>query len=73
MMIAVEFIKDKINKEPNLEALAHVFEKGKEAGILFGKGGHKGHLIRILGPICLSKKSAEKAIGVFEDIIVGMN
>lgn len=65
MLVAVEFIKDKITKEPNLEALAHVFEKGKEAGVLFGKGGHKGHLIRALGPICISHKSAQKVIGVF--------
>jgi 4-aminobutyrate aminotransferase-like enzyme len=29
MLISVEFVKDKHKKEPNLEALAHVFEKGK--------------------------------------------
>jgi 4-aminobutyrate aminotransferase-like enzyme len=51
-------VKDKIKKEPNLDALLHLFEKGKEAGVLFGKGGHKGHLVRVLGPLCLSKKSA---------------
>jgi 4-aminobutyrate aminotransferase-like enzyme len=73
MLIAVEFVKDKITKEPNVEALAHVFEKGKEAGVLFGKGGHKGHLVRLLGPLCLSHQSAKKAIGVFEEIIDGMN
>jgi 4-aminobutyrate aminotransferase-like enzyme len=65
-------VKDKIKKEPNLEALAHVFEKGREAGVLFGKGGHKGHLIRVLGPLCISKQSAQKAIGVFEEIIRNM-
>jgi len=30
MMIAIEFVKDKnVSKEPNLDILAQVFEKGK--------------------------------------------
>ena len=49
-----------------MDMLSLIFEKGREAGVLFGKGGHKGHLIRVLGPLCLSRKSAETAIGVFE-------
>lgn len=69
MMIGVEIVKDPVSKEPDLELLSHIFEKGREAGVLFGKGGHKGHLIRVLGPLCLSRESAQKAIGVFEEII----
>jgi alanine-glyoxylate transaminase/(R)-3-amino-2-methylpropionate-pyruvate transaminase len=65
-------VKDPITKEPNTELLLDIFEKGREAGVLFGKGGHKGNLIRMLSPLCISKKSAEKAIGVFEDIIDGL-
>lgn len=73
MLLAVEFVKDKITKEPNPELLAQVFEKGREAGVLFGKGGHKGHLVRVLGPLCISRKSAETAIGVFEEVMAGFN
>jgi len=49
--------------------LLHIFEKGRDAGVLFGKGGHKGQLIRMLAPLCISRKSAEKVVGVFEEII----
>ena len=29
MMIAIEFVKDKESREPNIAALSHVFEKGR--------------------------------------------
>jgi 4-aminobutyrate aminotransferase-like enzyme len=62
-------VKDPVTKEPNTDLLAHIFEEGRKAGVLFGKGGHKGQLIRLLSPLCISRKSAEKVVGVFEDII----
>lgn len=66
MMIGVEFVKTREGKEPGIEQMSHVMEKGREAGVLFGKGGYKGNLIRILGPLCLSMSHAKKAIDVFE-------
>jgi 4-aminobutyrate aminotransferase-like enzyme len=69
MMVGMEIVKDLESKEPDLETLSVIFEKAREAGVLFGKGGHLGHLVRVLGPLCISRKSAETAVGVFEEVI----
>jgi 4-aminobutyrate aminotransferase len=46
MMQAIELVKDRKTKEPNPEAVAKVFEETKRRGVLIGKGGVYGNVIR---------------------------
>jgi 4-aminobutyrate aminotransferase-like enzyme len=66
MMMAIEFVKDPVTKEPAPEHFSHVHEYSRENGVLFGKGGVKGHLIRLLAPLCVNMKDAHKVVQVFE-------
>ena len=46
MMQALELVKDRKTKEPNPQAVAKVFEETKRQGVLIGKGGVYGNVIR---------------------------
>jgi len=62
LMLGIEFVKDKKTKEfaPN-ETLA-VMESTKDDGILLGKGGNEGNVIRIQPPLIMRKEHADKAL-----------
>ena len=46
MMQALELVKDRKTKEPAPQATARVFEETKKRGVLIGKGGVWGNVIR---------------------------
>lgn len=46
MMQALELVKDRKTKEPAPEAVVAVFEEAKRRGVLLGKGGVYGNVIR---------------------------
>jgi 4-aminobutyrate aminotransferase-like enzyme len=46
MMQALELVKDRKTKEPSPQATAKVFEVTKQRGVLIGKGGVYGNVIR---------------------------
>jgi 4-aminobutyrate aminotransferase-like enzyme len=46
MMRGMELVKDRKTKEPNSKAVMQVFEEAKKRGVLIGKGGVYGNVIR---------------------------
>jgi 4-aminobutyrate aminotransferase-like enzyme len=46
MMRALELVKDRKTKEPDAQGTAKVFEEAKKRGVLIGKGGVWGNVIR---------------------------
>ena len=46
LMLGIELVKDRNTKEPNPEAVLKVFEETKRRGVLIGKGGLYGNVIR---------------------------
>ncbi|MBK8466422.1 MAG: aspartate aminotransferase family protein [Chloracidobacterium sp.] len=46
LMLGVELVKDRKTREPNPEAVLKVFEETKRRGVLIGKGGLYGNVIR---------------------------
>ena len=47
LMIGVELVTDKESKTPDADFLNRVYEKTKDHGILLGKGGRFGNVIRL--------------------------
>ena len=72
LMLGVELVKDKKSKEPAPEALAEVMERAKDRGVLLGKGGMAGNMIRIKPPLCFTKADADELMGVLEDSLKGL-
>ncbi len=66
LMLGIELVKDKNTKAPAREETAEVFEKAKELGLLIGKGGLNGNVLRIKPPMCIVKEDADFMIAVLD-------
>jgi 4-aminobutyrate aminotransferase len=66
LLIGVELVKDSESKEPSPEAAAQVMETCKEAGLLIGKGGLYGNVLRLAPPLIITEDDAARAIETLE-------
>ena len=67
LMIGVELVKDAKRKEPNPELALKVLDAMKDRGVLIGKGGLSGNVLRIKPPLCLSREDADAIAGALEE------
>ena len=62
LMAGVELVKDGESKEPGAQEAARVMERAKEEGLLVGKGGLYGNVLRLSPPLTLTEDEAARAI-----------
>jgi 4-aminobutyrate aminotransferase len=62
LMIGVELVKDKESKAPNPEGAVRVMEVAKEHGLLVGKGGLYGNVLRLSPPLVITEDDAARAV-----------
>ena len=67
LMIGVEFVKDKVTKEPNEEIRTMVEEIGFEHGLLLLGCGKS--TIRLAPPLCITRPEMDEALEIFEETI----
>lgn len=72
LMIGVELVKDRQTKAPAREETARVFETAKDLGLLIGKGGFHGNVLRIKPPMCLTAADADFALEVVDRCLAGV-
>ena len=66
LMIGVELVKDRATKTPAREETLQVFEMAKDLGLLIGKGGFHGNVLRIKPPMCLNRADADFVLEVID-------
>jgi alanine-glyoxylate transaminase/(R)-3-amino-2-methylpropionate-pyruvate transaminase len=66
LMLGVELVKDRTTKVPAKEETIHVFETAKDLGLLIGKGGFYGNVLRIKPPMCFTKADADFLLEVVD-------
>lgn len=64
LMQAVEFVWE--GKKPAPDAVNQVFEETKKRGLLIGKGGIHGNVIRITPPLNIDKTDVDQAMEILE-------
>jgi len=64
LMQALEIVKEK--KEPDAGTVVRIFEETKKRGLLIGKGGLYGNVIRISPPMTVDKRDVEEAIKILD-------
>jgi 4-aminobutyrate aminotransferase-like enzyme len=67
-MIGIEIVKDKKTKEPSKDLCNDFMEKCRERGMLLGRGGAGGNVLRLQPPLCMSMEDAKYFIGAFNEI-----
>jgi 4-aminobutyrate aminotransferase-like enzyme len=66
LMQALEFVKDRKTKEPDAASLVKVFDETKRRGVLIGKGGLYGNVMRIGPPLIASKSDIDELIAAID-------
>lgn len=62
LMQALELVKDRETKEPHPQAVLRVFEETKRRGVLIGKGGLYGNVIRTGMPLIATNDHVDEMI-----------
>jgi 4-aminobutyrate aminotransferase len=66
LMQAIELVVDRKTKEPNPQAVLKVFEETKRQGVLIGKGGLYGNVIRTGLMLNSTKDNVDELIGALD-------
>jgi len=66
LMIGVDLVKDRDTKEPARLECAQVFETARELGLLIGKAGLHGNVLRIKPPMCITESDARFLLEVLD-------
>ncbi len=66
LMQALELVKDRKTKEPAPEAATQVMERARQNGLLIGKGGLYGNVIRMAPMLNTTKPDVDEAIRILD-------
>ena len=72
LMLGIELVKDRTSKAPAKEECIRVFEHCRELGLLIGKGGLHGNVLRIKPPMCLTAADADFMLDVLDTAFRGL-
>jgi len=64
LMLAIELVRDRGTKEPAKAETLDVLEEARAMGVLVGKGGIDGNVVRIKPPMCITADDADFALDV---------
>ena len=66
LMQGLELVKDRQTKEPAAEATVQLMERARENGLLIGKGGLYGNVIRMSPMLNISKADVDEAVRILD-------
>ena len=67
LMLGVEIVDDPKTLAPSPTRTAIVHERSKELGLLIGKGGLSGNVLRIKPPMCLTREDVDFMVAVLDE------
>lgn len=66
LMLGVELVRDRQTREPAKQEALDVLEAAREMGVLVGKGGLDGNVLRIKPPMCIDAADVDFALEVLD-------
>jgi 4-aminobutyrate aminotransferase-like enzyme len=66
LMQALELVKDRKTKEPAPEATAQVMERARDNGLLIGKGGLFGNVLRLSPMLNISRADIDEGVRLLD-------
>jgi 4-aminobutyrate aminotransferase len=66
LMQAIECVKDRATKEPDPKSVLRVFEETRRRGVLIGKGGLHGNIIRLGPPLIATESDIDELIAALD-------
>ncbi len=74
LMQGVELVEDETrkNRTPNPKATLRLFEETKKRGLLIGRGGMFGNVLRISPPLTVNAAEVDEAVGKLDESLAAM-
>lgn len=69
LMLGIEFVKDQKTKTPAGDETARILQGMKDRGVLVGRGGRFGSVIRIQPPLVFDDRDSDDFLHVFEETL----
>jgi alanine-glyoxylate transaminase / (R)-3-amino-2-methylpropionate-pyruvate transaminase len=66
LMQAIEVVRDRATKEPFAAGVARVFEETRRRGVLIGKGGLYGNVIRLGPPLIATNAHIDELVDALD-------
>ncbi len=66
LMLGVELVTDRATRAPASAQTLEVLEAARESGLLIGKGGLAGNVLRIKPPMCITANDVDFALDVLD-------
>jgi alanine-glyoxylate transaminase/(R)-3-amino-2-methylpropionate-pyruvate transaminase len=66
LMQGIELVRDRQTKEPAPAETTELMERARANGLLVGKGGLYGNVIRLAPPLNISKADADEAVRLLD-------
>ncbi|MFQ6609635.1 MAG: aspartate aminotransferase family protein [Fidelibacterota bacterium] len=75
LMQAIELVVDetKNDRTPNPKAVDQLMEETRSRGLLIGRGGLSGNVVRISPPMTVDKSTVENALNILDDALAAFN
>jgi alanine-glyoxylate transaminase/(R)-3-amino-2-methylpropionate-pyruvate transaminase len=73
LMLGMELVRDRSTKEPAKAETLELLEQTREMGVLVGKGGIDGNVIRIKPPMCITADDADFAVDVLHEALSSLD
>jgi alanine-glyoxylate transaminase/(R)-3-amino-2-methylpropionate-pyruvate transaminase len=72
LLLGVELVTDKRSKTPAGELAADVLENARDRGLLIGRGGVYGNVLRIKPPLCISRDDVDFLVDVLDAALLSV-
>ncbi len=69
LMLGIELVRDRTTKEPAGSEALEVLELAKQRGLLLGKSGIDGNVVRIKPPMCLTRDDADFIVDCLDEVL----
>ncbi|HEX8817552.1 MAG TPA: aspartate aminotransferase family protein [Terriglobales bacterium] len=67
LMQALELVEDRETKQPATAATSAMMEEARKRGLLIGRGGFAGNVIRMSPPLNISKADVDEAVRILDE------
>ena len=73
LMQGIELVMNRETKEPAPKPVAHLFEETRARGLLIGKGGLHGNVIRIAPPLTATAEHVDEALEILDHALAAVH
>ena len=67
LMQALELVEDRNTKQPSSAGTNALMEEARKRGLLIGKGGFYGNVIRMSPPLNISRADVDEAVRILDE------